>query len=157
MGDYAGLLIFGGIIGAFALIGWIANQISEYNEREKSKQRDEIAVNVISEYGIGDIEKDEVSQKFNYVYGTLGLATETEPYEMIVQRPTQRRQGMLCPKCEMGYLVRRQGKYGSFLGCSRYPQCNSTKAVGWTNKKAKEAQKDQYSKEFLKDLEKAYN
>ena len=28
-----------------------------------------------------------------------------------------------CPKCSNGWLVERQGKYGKFLGCSRYPSC----------------------------------
>ena len=28
----------------------------------------------------------------------------------------------ICPRCG-GYLVKRQGKYGSFYGCSNYPRC----------------------------------
>ena len=31
----------------------------------------------------------------------------------------------ICPNCGAG-LVRRNGKYGSFIGCSRYPQCKFT-------------------------------
>lgn len=30
-----------------------------------------------------------------------------------------------CPRCK-GKLVRRQGKYGSFYGCSNYPKCKYT-------------------------------
>lgn len=30
-----------------------------------------------------------------------------------------------CPRCG-GYLVRRQGKYGTFYGCSNYPKCKFT-------------------------------
>lgn len=30
-----------------------------------------------------------------------------------------------CPRCD-GTLVRRQGKYGSFYGCSNYPKCRYT-------------------------------
>jgi hypothetical protein len=29
----------------------------------------------------------------------------------------------ICPRCK-GKLVVRKGKYGEFLGCSNYPQCN---------------------------------
>ena len=29
-----------------------------------------------------------------------------------------------CPKCNDGWLVARQGRYGSFLGCVRFPDCN---------------------------------
>ncbi len=31
-----------------------------------------------------------------------------------------------CPKCGIGVLVERDGKYGRFLGCSTYPGCNHT-------------------------------
>lgn len=157
MEDYTGWLIFGGVFAAFALIGWVSEKVSERNRAEKQRQRNEIAESVLTESGITETNHNEVSQNFEYVVNNLfRKSAETEEYEIITPTPPSRRQGMLCPKCEMGYLVRRQGKYGTFLGCSRYPQCNSTKAVGWTNKKAKEAQKNQYSKEFLKDLEKAY-
>jgi len=33
---------------------------------------------------------------------------------------------MICPKCG-GSLVVRNGKYGSFIGCSNYPKCKFTK------------------------------
>ncbi|WP_306257422.1 UvrD-helicase domain-containing protein [Pararhizobium sp. IMCC21322] len=29
-----------------------------------------------------------------------------------------------CPSCEDGWLVERRGKYGPFLGCIRFPDCN---------------------------------
>ena len=31
----------------------------------------------------------------------------------------------ICPQCG-GMLVRRNGKYGSFYGCSNYPRCKFT-------------------------------
>ena len=31
--------------------------------------------------------------------------------------------GQICPICQMGELKERKGKYGIFLGCSRYPSC----------------------------------
>jgi DNA helicase-4 len=34
-----------------------------------------------------------------------------------------------CSQCETGYLVPRDGKYGSFFGCSQYPLCNHTQAA----------------------------
>lgn len=34
--------------------------------------------------------------------------------------------GSKCPKCE-GTLIERNGKYGSFLGCSNYPKCRFTR------------------------------
>ena len=34
----------------------------------------------------------------------------------------------ICPKCG-GTLVKRQGKYGEFLGCSNYPKCKFTRPI----------------------------
>lgn len=151
------VVLIGIFLGISALIG-IFGKINEYRERERSKQRDEIAVNVIAEYGLNDLGKSELAQKLDYVNKNLyRKIIETEPYEIVTPIPPRRRRGMLCPKCEIGYLVRRQGKYGYFLGCSRYPLCNSTKPVSWANKRAKIAQKDRFSKEFLEDLKKAYS
>lgn len=33
---------------------------------------------------------------------------------------------MICPKCG-GKLIKKQGKYGEFIGCSNYPKCKFTK------------------------------
>ncbi|MFA6048259.1 MAG: topoisomerase DNA-binding C4 zinc finger domain-containing protein [Parcubacteria group bacterium] len=29
-----------------------------------------------------------------------------------------------CPKCEIGEIVQKRGKYGSFFGCNRFPSCD---------------------------------
>jgi ssDNA-binding Zn-finger/Zn-ribbon topoisomerase 1 len=34
-----------------------------------------------------------------------------------------------CPKCRRGVLVRRNGRYGEFLACSRLAQCEYTTDV----------------------------
>ena len=35
--------------------------------------------------------------------------------------------GEECPECEIGKLVVREGKFGQFVGCSRYPECTYIK------------------------------
>lgn len=37
-------------------------------------------------------------------------------------------QAPVCPKCGSG-LVKRRGKYGAFLGCSTYPDCDYTEKL----------------------------
>tara|TARA_R110001583_G_C5667627_1_gene410391 strand:- start:6049 stop:8802 length:2754 start_codon:yes stop_codon:yes gene_type:complete len=35
----------------------------------------------------------------------------------------------VCPKCNDGFLVERKGKYGIFLGCTRFPSCKHTRNI----------------------------
>ncbi|MGH7721678.1 MAG: type I DNA topoisomerase [Candidatus Dormibacteria bacterium] len=35
--------------------------------------------------------------------------------------------GEKCPQCQLGTLVIREGKFGEFTGCSRYPECDYIK------------------------------
>jgi DNA topoisomerase I len=35
--------------------------------------------------------------------------------------------GEVCPQCKQGTLVIREGKFGEFAGCSRYPECDYIK------------------------------
>lgn len=35
----------------------------------------------------------------------------------------------LCPLCKDGYMVPRKGRYGSFMGCSNFPECKNTMKV----------------------------
>ena len=44
-----------------------------------------------------------------------------------------------CPQCHEGHLSIKFGKYGAFLGCSRYPECGYTKPLTDTKE---EEQKD---------------
>jgi DNA topoisomerase I len=35
--------------------------------------------------------------------------------------------GELCPKCQTGELMEREGRFGPFIACSNYPKCKHTK------------------------------
>lgn len=50
----------------------------------------------------------------------------------IYNRESKIREG-ICPRCG-GSLVNRNGKYGTFLGCSNYPQCKFTTKVNTYDK-----------------------
>jgi len=62
---------------------------------------------------------------------------ETSPFvkELIkhqrVQAPKRLQNIIMCPnpKCGDGELVQRNGKYGLFMGCSNYPECEHTQQV----------------------------
>lgn len=34
-----------------------------------------------------------------------------------------------CDKCDKGLMMKKDGKFGKFLGCSRYPKCNNIKKI----------------------------
>ncbi len=44
--------------------------------------------------------------------------------------PPQEGEGEVCPKCGEGTLVGKRGKFGPFVGCSRYPECDYIKRDG---------------------------
>jgi len=46
------------------------------------------------------------------------------------EAPPQEGEGETCPKCGEGTLVARRGKFGPFVGCSRYPDCDFIKREG---------------------------
>lgn len=145
-------------------LGWLYEQVEEYIDNERSKKRDRIAVDVLSEYGLSDDDTKSTDEILNNVMkNALGNVKKNEEYEIIApSRPISIKDN-LCPNCGMGFLVKRRGQYGTFLGCNRYPNCKTTKPVGWVNKTtreeakaAKEAQKELYSNKFIEDLMEAY-
>ncbi|MCI5075819.1 type I DNA topoisomerase [Oricola sp.] len=46
----------------------------------------------------------------------------------------------ICPKCGSGNLSLKLGRYGSFVGCSNYPECNYTRQLGEDGPKGEEAE-----------------
>jgi DNA topoisomerase-1 len=44
--------------------------------------------------------------------------------------PPQEGTGEVCPKCGEGTLVSKRGRFGPFVGCSRYPDCDYIKKEG---------------------------
>jgi DNA topoisomerase-1 len=44
--------------------------------------------------------------------------------------PPQEGEGETCPQCNEGTLVSRRGKFGPFVGCSRYPDCDFIRREG---------------------------
>ncbi len=44
--------------------------------------------------------------------------------------PPQEGTGEVCPKCGEGTLVGKRGRFGLFVGCSRYPDCDFIKREG---------------------------
>lgn len=58
----------------------------------------------------------------------LSEASTTEARSAHIQETKQVASGNICPLCG-SKLVRRNGKYGPFMGCSSYPKCRFTRNV----------------------------
>jgi DNA topoisomerase-1 len=46
------------------------------------------------------------------------------------EQPPQVGEGEICPECGQGTLVGKRGRFGPFVGCSRYPDCTFIKKEG---------------------------
>ena len=46
------------------------------------------------------------------------------------EAPPQPGEGEICPQCAEGTLVGKRGRFGPFVGCSRYPDCTFIKKEG---------------------------
>lgn len=85
----------------------------------------------ISQYNEAILNATQVDQIVNSIqrYYTIADKEETRQHKHYVQYRQYKtksliRQGV-CPQCG-GQLVLRNGKYGSFYGCSNYPKCKFT-------------------------------
>lgn len=56
--------------------------------------------------------------------GYIEYNSEKHQYECNNPRCHETKQK--CPACEDGYLIKREGKFGEFFGCSNYPNCKYT-------------------------------
>ena len=55
---------------------------------------------------------------------------ETPAAARATSRRPRRATGEVCPECGEGTLVGKRGRFGPFVGCSRYPDCNYIKKDG---------------------------
>lgn len=53
----------------------------------------------------------------------------TENMDKDEQKAVDEQEGGKCEKCKDGKLVLKQGRFGTFFGCSNYPKCKFTKAL----------------------------
>jgi DNA topoisomerase-1 len=60
-------------------------------------------------------------------YEPFAATLERAERSMERVRVPARETGEECPECEIGRLVVREGKFGEFVGCSRFPDCKYIK------------------------------
>jgi len=60
-------------------------------------------------------------------YTPFAATIETAESTMERVKVPAKATGEMCPECGEGELVEREGRYGKFVGCSRYPDCKYIK------------------------------
>ncbi|MFN3753984.1 NERD domain-containing protein [Flavobacterium sp.] len=76
---------------------------------------------------LSETEKENIFQKINTL-NKVATYDKRQHVKSIKQRIAKREHLIRenkCPKCG-SELVKRQGKFGSFLGCTNYPKCSNT-------------------------------
>lgn len=102
--DYLVFYIIGGI-AIISLIGWLLERYEKARNDRRQKNLDQIAYDILSGFDFNE-EKEEIK--------SIGSRHVSEQYR--------------CPKCN-GVLVKRIGRYGEFLGCNHYPDCEYTRSI----------------------------
>lgn len=63
---------------------------------------------------------------------------------MVMAKPLREsdRTGKTCPRCRVGELVTKQGKWGAFIGCTGFPACTYTQKIEAGGKSPEEIEAD---------------
>ena len=54
------------------------------------------------------------------------FAINKDKNKKTTQKKTFNNESAICPECNVGILKKREGKFGIFLGCSKFPDCKFT-------------------------------
>jgi hypothetical protein len=142
------LLFFGGMWLISTVVSKINEAVKKRRERIKSQVADEV---------LGGLNIDSVIDNYKKKLEHIKYL-RIDPTEKAIRSYYElhsRRDDVLlghCPDCKEGYLAIRNGKYGKFLACNKYPNCSYTKNITT----AREDYKKSINEQFVDDIKKAY-
>ncbi len=82
--------------------------------------------NQLDDVEMGKLAWVDVLEKFYPPFHQQILAADTE---IKAAAKEEEKVGEVCPKCGEGELVYRQGRYGKFIACNRFPDCDYTRPI----------------------------
>ena len=141
-----------GIYGGIALIGWIFSTISNAFKKHREKIRDQVAIEVLSGWDIENVIGNYKQKLAHIKY------SKTDPIHGQIERMKEQIYGSTavlmseCPQCKEGHLVLRKGKFGKFMGCTKYPKCSYTSKL----ETARAEYKKSINEQFIDDMRQAY-
>lgn len=143
------ILFYGGII----FIGWLISSISNWSKKHKEGIRDQVATEVLNGQYIESVITGYKNKLVKIKYKRI------DPIEKqidILKVQLWGKDSVLmknCPECKDGHLVVRNGKYGKFMGCIKYPKCKYTNKIVEARKEYKKSINEQ----IIEDIQKAYS
>ena len=147
------LLYIAGIYGGFILIGWLFSKISDAFTKHREKIRDQVAAEVLDGLDIDTVIGSYKKKLAHIKY------SKTDPINGQIERMKEQLWGSSavlmkeCPKCKEGHLVARKGKFGKFMGCTKYPKCDYTSKI----EVARAEYKKSINEQFIDDMRQAYS
>lgn len=143
------VLVYGGIY----LIAKIFESIGNYIEKTKSETRERIYRELFVTSNVQEIFEESNRNLMKIGYDRESVENyQSEFYQSIMRTPYQEILGK-CPSCNEGYLKMRIGRYGKFIGCSKFPNCHYTTDI----QTARAKNKASASNAFKVDFKKAYS
>lgn len=143
------ILFWGGIF----FIGWIINTISAMSKKHKEEIRDQVANEVLAGTDIKAVIENYKNKLADINYqrpDPIGEEMEAFKTQLFGRDAILMKD---CPECKDGNLMVRKGKYGKFLGCSKYPKCKYTSKIT----EAREEYKETINEQVVEDIQRAYS
>ncbi len=103
----------------------VLNRVSIEDEENIKVINESNLLQTIKSFDTTIINNDEIKVIFNKVLESMGsIRQDMNKHIKDIKHMIEERED-ICPKCS-SELIKRQGKYGEFLGCKSYPKCKYT-------------------------------
>lgn len=115
----------------FIPIVCFSNQVKLSKDIKKDVVQLDYLVSAIEIYQDSIIEEQSLDAIYNKIVES-NITDKSERKKHVkniktkIKDDNEKANNMICPKCG-GELVMRNGRYGTFIGCSNYPKCKFTK------------------------------
>lgn len=153
-----GILVLILFWGGMFFIGWVINTISDLSKKHKEEIRDQVARELLNGMDIKSLIEDYKNKLAHINYKKPADSIDLQLHKM--KKQLWGNDAVLmgdCPECKKGglvfSLVVRKGKYGKFLGCTRYPKCKYTKNIT----EARTDYKKSINEQIAEDIQQAYS
>ncbi len=114
-------------LGRFVVDGLVRSNLDFMDPNFTAQMEEEL-----DEVGAGKMKREQLLKRFYKRFrAQLDLSKKLASW-----KPPSEKTGIPCEECGEGEMIKKWGKNGYFLSCSRYPKCKSTRDLSNTNAQA---------------------